>query len=304
MIKVNCPNCGVRLTAADELIGRAVTCQKCATNFILSKRWTNQPLDGFSSVEGVVPGISEAGRMATRSANRSADESAKGSLEHFAGPFPAEKVRSGLSFPQATVPGRSSPQPFASRDGSGTEMESPAAEALPLDIAASENHAQLNGARSRALRRPDFNLDDWIESRSLLDIFDYRFQRYLTPRILRISWIVILSAAALVLLWMTAMFCWSFVPSRWTEMDDPALITSANPERFQLRPQVAAFALQILTKTALFGLAVSGVFLALLWLRVVCECVCLLFRSAGTLKTWQTQTLVEPEESQGLEELT
>jgi hypothetical protein len=43
MIKTSYPNCGFRLTAADDLRDKPVNCQKCGTKFVLSKRWLHEP---------------------------------------------------------------------------------------------------------------------------------------------------------------------------------------------------------------------------------------------------------------------
>ncbi len=242
MIKVNCPSCGVRLTAPDELAGQPVTCQKCESKFVLSKRWMNEPLDA----------------EAVRSLSDSVPP--PGGLPATEPPKPAAPAV--VTAPSAATVPASDSQPIA-------ELSAPA-------VNGSGNpNAQLQAiSRSQyAERLGKASLDGFVEARSFLEFFDFRLRRYLTPWILRISWLLVMIVA---LIW-GGIVSWAYVTSLVGV--EP---TTPSPSAMQ---SVAANTPPALMKTGVYLSSIAAILLTLLWIRVLFETIMLLFSIGNTLRT-------------------
>ncbi len=234
MIKVNCPNCGVRLTASDDHVGKPVNCQKCNTKFILSKRWTNEPL------EIVTDSHDSPGR------------------NQFVVPLHAS---SGSSSSISAVEQISTP----STGNSTTPWEA---------IARQED----------AARRYAVHLDGYVEARSMVEFFDFRFRRYLTPWIIRISWPLVMTGAMIWIVIVSYTFVSSLIASGDLSVgpsENPSAVSAADEpsDREQLFVVSPFF-----MKSGMFLTGMITIVLSVLWIRVVFETIILLFSIANTLR--------------------
>ena len=247
MIKVNCPNCGVRLTASDDHVGKPVNCQKCNTKFILSKRWTNEPLEVVADSQDRL-----------ESGNKDSHDS----------------------------PGRNQftvPIDFSSATSSGVSMLEQSA---PLSRATSNSATpwEAIARQEDAARRHAVHLDGYVEARSLVEFFDFRFRRYLTPWIIRVSWPLVMTGA---LIWIMVV-SYTFV-SALIASGDLSVGPSENLPAASMAEEVAnqknLFVISpFFMKSGLFLTGLITITLGLLWIRVVFETIILLFSIANTLR--------------------
>lgn len=291
MIKVNCPNCGVRLTAPDDFVGRAVNCQKCNTKFILSKRWMNEPLtvpgNGNGDDVGHQPQESEASdSVQSNEPPKHADEksaSAVSGVDASSSEIPANRIptEAVAEIPTAILPG-----------ASGLWAKS-----LPVDSPA-ESQLESIAKQTEAVRRGAPGLDGYVEARSFWEFFDFRFRRYLTPWILRISWLLIL---VLALIWFL-IICYTYLSSLLQlgqSGDLPVAIdtgsgtsfTSGEPARISGAIKWSPF----FVESGVFLSAVFGLILTVLWIRVLFESIMMLFSMGNTLRTIDAKRLAEKE---------
>ena len=244
MIKVNCPNCGVRLTASDDHVGKPVNCQKCNTKFILSKRWTNEPLEMVTDSNRLASGASEAHDSPGRN--------------QFAVPLDASSGSSGSisAVEQVSTP---------TMGNSTTPWEA---------IARQED----------AARRHAVHLDGYVEARSLVEFLDFRFRRYLTPWIIQISWPLVMTGAMIWILIVSYTFVSSLIASGDLSVGpgESSSVVAAPGEPTDRGPLliVSPFFL----KSGLFLTGIITIGLSVLWIRVVFETIILLFSIANTLR--------------------
>ncbi len=266
MIKVNCPSCGVRLSASDDYIGRPVTCQKCDTKFVLSKRWTNEPLSGSD----VAQQLAQSGEPVPAS--------------QFPTPSPSTLVPPPGTPTPAVPTAVTIPQP----DTSG--LPAPPATALPLTTTKTttpaEAQAQLQAiARAKtAERRGMPSLDGYVEARSVVEFFDFRFRRYLTPTILRISWLLILVVA---FVWLVIV-SYAYVAS---------LMNSSELDSQNISQTVAAETSPFLLKTGVYLTTAATIGVSLMWLRVIFETIIAIFSMCNTLRTIDLRNATENDAS-------
>lgn len=131
------------------------------------------------------------------------------------------------------------------------------------------------------------------ESNSPLDLFDWKFEKYLTPWIVRITWIAVLLMTALWLFFLMVSFTLSFLPE---------IAASTPPNAFGTSPRLSPTPRM---ETAYFGsprvwlmvgriiaLATSLVttIIGLLWLRVALESAIVLFHIAKSLASINEKT--------------
>lgn len=126
------------------------------------------------------------------------------------------------------------------------------------------------------------------ESNSWLDVFDWRFEKYLTPWIIRLTWLATLVISAL---WITGILCLTIIslapaiPERSTSVTD-----RERPQRqleYEIRPPKVNMDWSAKPIIAIgSGLtACFGVLIGLLWTRVILECAIVLFNMASSLST-------------------
>lgn len=127
----------------------------------------------------------------------------------------------------------------------------------------------------------------------LLDIFDWRFKKYLTPWILRITWIIVLVVAALGIGSQILLMMGTWLPEiGWGAGDDGGM-GNRFPGEFERDP-VLPFWLRIRFAESLVRLSVVlGVIVALLWIRVILELAIVLFNIATSLTS--IERLIEQE---------
>lgn len=126
------------------------------------------------------------------------------------------------------------------------------------------------------------------ESTSFYDIFDWKFEKYLTPWIVRLNWILALVFASLWIVSVTGSTIWSFLPS-----DAQAISPSRSTVPFQFAPQpreermsvetarllLAAF--RIISAAAMIAFTIQ----MLLMLRLSLEFAIVLFNIAKTVES-------------------
>jgi hypothetical protein len=111
---------------------------------------------------------------------------------------------------------------------------------------------------------------------SFLDIFDWKFEKYLTPWVIRATWIICLILAAAMLVMSSVETFRDSLPER------PATNGIGGRVEFRLPEEPPSDR----ALTLLAGLAkVLAVIIAVLWVRVVMETTIVLFNIATTLTT-------------------
>lgn len=214
MLKVSCPNCGVRLTASNELVGQPVNCQKCNTKFVLSTRWMNEP---------IVPGAASDSQPDQRS-----DEK---------------------------------PPPPRQSDSNWPALEATAVDPTRITIR----------------ERSGSWLDNYSEARSVADFFDFRFHRYLTPWIVRISWMIVLLLAV----GWGLLISYAYVSSLLDNSGQGAEVSNAFGSAD--RPG-NVFGSPFFLKTGVFLTGMTAVLLSVLWIRVLFELIILGFSIGNSLR--------------------
>lgn len=120
----------------------------------------------------------------------------------------------------------------------------------------------------------------WREPTSIVDIFDWRLETYLTPWILRASWIMGLFLAAL---WLLGA-CWEL----FTDMFGINTFSSGSPWEPRPTSSLPDWAYPLIIRVAMiirfFFYGMIAV-LGLLWLRVALEFVIVIFNIAETAKS-------------------
>jgi hypothetical protein len=124
------------------------------------------------------------------------------------------------------------------------------------------------------------------ESTSWFDVFDWKFEKYLTPWIIRLTWIATLGVSALWIVGILILTVMSLAPEvtagtaskRNRERGDSEIeyeirAPKVNMERMQ-RPIIAICSA---------ATACIGVLIGLLWTRVILECAIVLFNMANSL---------------------
>ncbi len=297
MIKVNCPNCGVRLNAPDELAGKPVNCQKCQSKFVLSTRWANEPISiGSAKGSQRIPQTSDTKSTSQSNTSRSdssrpeatpitshESSSSAANYEVNSDARPASQLPVPSPIQPSAIPVESAYSPVAvparnppiDSDAENREIDGPlkpphhAVANTSLDSSGAvdsqlKSIAQAN--TSQRLRR--FDIDGFTESDSLLDLFDFRFRRYMTPMILKASWIVVLFIAIGWGLLATFGYASSILNSPSVEF--------SNPIADSLSPQVV--------KTGLFLSFLIGIMMAVLWIRVIFESILMLFHIGNLMR--------------------
>jgi hypothetical protein len=128
-------------------------------------------------------------------------------------------------------------------------------------------------------------------STSILDLFDFKFQKYLTPWVVRYTWICVLSMAAFGTIGSVVAFAIELVPVSETrpaaEVRDGHFPSRASEPRVEPSAVSVWTSKQVLKVVGLiFGFVMTALFV--LWVRVVLECVIVIFDISQSLKTMET----------------
>ena len=131
-------------------------------------------------------------------------------------------------------------------------------------------------------------------STSWLDLFDWKFEKYLTPWIVRATWVVCVALAALWLSLIVFATVWAMVPDIESNSSERPNVPFEGPE---FRAPTLPRWLTARVASVLGGITLAcSVILGVLWLRVLLETVIVLFNIATTL-TSIDQKIQQSEES-------
>ena len=185
------------------------------------------------------------------------------------------------------------------RDGRGPAKETRAEqvrEQVPSQPATTSTGAQqfasdltataISGLRSQidSVRRSNL-----ASSGNLFDLFDWRFRKYLTPWILRVTWIIVLLVA---FLWILLQLFWMltvWLPDMQWAADAAPQVAGRLPRGNIREPLLPLWLGYRLQGTLWHITAIAGSVIALLWVRVALEIAVVLFNIATTLTAIQTQ---------------
>lgn len=295
MIKVQCPKCNVRLTASESYVGHPVTCQKCHTKFVLSKRWTNQPLEpGDKSSQLPLPGTnSEATHSEPQDSSaipsaKSIDDQRRSTSKQMAGSMgESENVVSAdaisadeaLATPVSEVP----PTPIPKGIPAGMTFQDADSGSGELSEGVVESWSSIASARLRS-GLPD--LEKLVVSTSLMDLFDFRFRKLLTPKILKVTWLLVMILVPLCLLLLTFVYLYELIPPAWL---DTGVADNAIPSVEQSKFEFPNWAMRALILTMSYVAVVVVTVISVLWIRVALEAIVVLFGIASSVRTMDAQ---------------
>lgn len=129
------------------------------------------------------------------------------------------------------------------------------------------------------------------ESKSPLDLFDWKFEKYLTPWIVRFTWVAVVVIAGLWLMFVTVSLLLTFVPDVATPANDfePSSPFSSSPQ-FEISLSDSPW-LWLLVFRIVGGLTILFVTLIwLLWIRVLLESAIVIFNIARSLASIDEKT--------------
>ncbi len=249
-MKVNCPNCGVRLSASVGLEGKPVNCQKCNTKFVLSRRWAMEALEESAYAAQETDGSLEDERPRTDSDSGSTGKSI-----------------------QLLIDDGEIDEPLL--DGGGIDSFN----LVPSAITKPTSPTTVP-RRDRKPARIEI-LENYDETTSFWELFDFGFQRYLTPHIVRISWFLILLAVAVWLLIVSYFYLSSVInrqPFALPEIRD----ASVSPAMHNFPSSIGLP--QFFYSSAIYLTTVLTCVVALIWIRVGLETIIMIFKIGGELR--------------------
>jgi endogenous inhibitor of DNA gyrase (YacG/DUF329 family) len=296
MIKVNCPTCGVRLTAPDELQNKPVNCQKCNTKFILSRRWTNEPLfvvgevqtsEATESERSAVEGLQQE----VRPADPAAAMEAAGLLSSDFGAESSGEVSSRPSFDFTLSAGSLDTNSGNGLGDSPSGLRSPVladpAAKRPV-VTPTQSPQAVTDSSEFPFHRPSnenratAELRHFCEAASVWQFFDFRFRGYLAPGIIRVSWFLILMVFAFWLVFMSYFYLSSVIQRK-----DLVLPTMRNQSTFEAdiaNVNVLVVPRFFYNSAIYFTCTIIG-FVSLLWTRVIFETVMMVFCIGSHLRS-------------------
>lgn len=131
-----------------------------------------------------------------------------------------------------------------------------------------------------------------VDKFTIWHLFDFKFQYYLTPWIIRAYWVLTLLTTSIYLVFLTVVLIFSFAPdvsfststsqpsSGWT----PGTVPSS-PSEFSIR------AIAVIARIVRYIAAVVVAIFAVLTVRIICEILIVIFNIATTLTNIERQTL-------------
>ena len=198
----------------------------------------------------------------------------------------------GLNLKRATTeaakgPGVASEQEVEMRQpGRGKQQLATATSTAAAQPASELAAAVIGSVRSQfdAVRRSNF-----ATSESLVDILDWRFRKYLTPWILRVTWVIVLVLAPLWILLLLVQIVGIWLPDlQWTA--DAGSQAADQLRRETLREPVLPWWFQMRVAATVWQISrIAGTAVAILWVRVVLELAIVLFNIATTLTTIEAE---------------
>ncbi len=132
--------------------------------------------------------------------------------------------------------------------------------------------------------------NQFSSSTSILDIFDWRFKKYLTPWIIRVTWLIVLFVAALWVIYQMFDFLAAWLPEvRWDTGTNIADLADARNREPAAGPMLPFwFKIRLLNSIwAITKIALSAI--VVLWIRVAFEMTIVLFNIATSLTGIENQ---------------
>jgi hypothetical protein len=132
------------------------------------------------------------------------------------------------------------------------------------------------------------------ESKSPLDLFDWKFEKYLTPWIVRFTWLAVLVIAGLWLTFVTISLLLSFLPdvSTPTSDFDPSSPFSVSPRspRFETSLSDSPWLWNLVFRIVGGLTILFATLIWLLWIRVLLESAIVIFNIAKSLASIDEKT--------------
>jgi hypothetical protein len=160
----------------------------------------------------------------------------------------------------------------------------------PLNVGSAAGAAPAPGFQIQESRRPLHN-----QSASLLDLFDFSFTRYVTPLIVKITWVLALTLSVVWLLIVIAGLIITALPE--IEVSEARKSEAPQQGRFEYeikappiieRTGEAGYAVAL--RIVIAGTQLVTIVLFLLWLRVALEAVIVIFHMAANVKSIDEKT--------------
>lgn len=265
-MRITCPSCGTPGKVRTSDVGKAVICQNCKQRIAISHPGSNEPAiidTSQPAAANVEPRQSFSPPPVAAAFALQRDDSPPliacpqcGQHMTFAADLAGRRVTCAHCRRQFTMPG----------------VGQPAATLLPRPAGVPA------AAHASRPRDPSF-------FETICWLLDLRFERYLTPWIIRISWIlVLLFATFMIASWALRTVTGGFAAD---SISDVSGRMGARPTRAPTpaRPEVVTA-----IKLADAAMAIIGVPLAVLYSRVFCECLIVIFHVANSLKTIEENT--------------
>jgi hypothetical protein len=172
-------------------------------------------------------------------------------------------------------------------------IEPPRIEPAPVSSEQPERTSSTRGATLSSFRTFSQQVvrRRFVESKSFWDILDFKFEKYLTPWIVRVSWATALVVALMWLVVLTFGLLMSIIPTPETDTRNGSSPRTAPQEydrsarpgwHFDLSP-VREYSAKTALAIVAYLTAIIGCVVSLLWIRVVLECVIVIFNIAQTL---------------------
>jgi hypothetical protein len=176
------------------------------------------------------------------------------------------------------------PPPLPTRTPAQSETPSPVSPAAIIP-------AEFSDFSIRTRRVSIAERSGFAPARSILDIFDIHFERYVTPIIVRITWMTALVLAGLWLIVLLVLGVYTWTPdSAKKPSEDPRVAALRNRVQPRTESELSKWLEPRKAATIVLIHAAIAAVLALLWLRVVLESVIVLFHMAKSLASIDRKT--------------
>lgn len=278
MFKVSCPHCGVRLTAPDELLGKPVNCQNCNVKFILSNRWTNEPLAADTKLYGSQEKASDSPGVNSVSVTVNPTPNMEGVLSTPLQPVETTATANKSSSTRSDVAATPALKPFQP-----LHSPLPSGPGGSLDRSSAITFSSNNGWDYRATPR----LSQTQETYSILALFDFRFKYYLTPLIIRLTWTLVI---VLFSIWLLSLsyFCVSALMNRSSSLFPATASSTASSSVERDATDPVPLLSPLLSNLIIFVTLVVASFFVLLWIRMLLETMMMIFGIGSKLREKNT----------------
>jgi hypothetical protein len=200
----------------------------------------------------------------------------------FEAPPVQQRMPASNPAPAMAAPPRQQPAPAAPLPG--PNLAPPSAPEPQATAPASQSlggHAPVSRSSFQTARQRRFQ-----PATSWMDLFDWKFEKYLTPWIVRATWLICVIGAFLWLAFISIGTLWSLAPDMSSSRSETQTSSSLDNQRsFEERPSSGPPGwLSARLVSAIAGLTGIGfVIVMLLWIRVVLETSIVLFNISATL---------------------